>query len=316
MIAAAAHRPIIAMTIVIAGGSGFLGRTLRARLRADGHSVTILTRSSQPTGNGFVTWQPDGTTGGWARALEGADAVVNLSGADLAERRWTQARKALLRSSRVLSTRSLVAAMRAAARPPAVFVQISGVAYYGSSLSDQPHDESFPPGDDFLADLGVAWEAEALPAATLGVRVVIVRSGVILARDGSALPKIRPSFQWFVGGPVGTGRQYFAWIHRDDWVALIVWALTTPTVSGVVNAAAPGAVTYREFAAAFGRALGRPSWLPVPGFVLKILFGEMADTVLLKGQRVAPRRAQELGFTFRYPTIDEALREIEGKARS
>ncbi len=302
------------MKVVLAGGSGFLGRKLAARLRADGHAVTILTRS-QPARDGFMTWQPDGTTGDWARALEGADAVVNLSGADLADRRWTQARKALLRSSRVRSTRSLVAAMREVADRPAVFVQISGVAYYGASLSDTPHDESFPPGDDFLSDLGVAWEAEALPAAALGVRLVIVRSGVILAADGSALPKIRPSFRWFVGGPVGTGRQYFAWIHRDDWVALIVWALTTPTVSGVVNATAPGTVTYREFAAAFGRALGRPSWLPVPGFVLRILFGEMADLVLIKGQRVVPRRTQELGFTFRYPTIDEALGEIEGKTQ-
>jgi uncharacterized protein (TIGR01777 family) len=304
------------MKVVLAGGSGFLGRMLAARLGADGHTVTTLTRTARPAGHGFVTWQPDGTTGDWARALEGTDAVVNLSGADLADRRWTQARKALLRSSRVLSTRSLVAAMRAVADRPAVFVQMAGVAYYGASLSDTAHDESFPPGDDFLADLGVAWEAEALPAAALGVRLVIVRSGVILARDGSALPKIRPSFRWFVGGPVGSGRQYFAWIHHDDWVRLILWALTTPTVSGVVNATAPGAVTYREFAAAFGRALNRPSWLPVPGFALRILFGEVAELVLLKGQRVVPRRTQELGFTFRYPTIDEALGEIEGKVRS
>ena len=286
---------------------------LAARLGADGHTVTTLTRSAERAGNGFVTWQPDGTTGDWARALEGADAVVNLSGADVADRRWTQARKALLRSSRVLSTRSLVAAMRAVADRPAVFVQISGVAYYGASLSDTPLDESFPPGDDFLSDLGVAWEAEALPAAALGVRLVIVRSGVVLAKDGSALPRIRPSFRWFVGGPVGSGRQYFAWIHHDDWVSMILWALTTPTVSGVVNATAPGTVTYREFAAAFGRALNRPSWLPVPGFALRILFGEMAELVLIKGQRVVPRRTQELGFTFRYPTIDEALGEIEGK---
>ena len=304
------------MRVVIAGGSGFLGRTLTARLRAEGHAVTILTRATSPAGDGLVTWQPDGTTGDWARALDGADAVVNLSGADLADKRWTPARKALLRSSRVLSTRSLVAAMRAVADRPSVFLQMAGVAYYGGSLSDVAHDESFPPGDDFLARLGVAWEAEALPAAALGVRLVIVRSGVVLAKDGSALPKIRPSFRWFVGGPVGTGRQYFAWIHRDDWMALIVWAITTPTVSGVVNATAPGTVTYREFAAAFGRALGRPSWLPVPGFALRILFGEVAELVLLKGQRVVPKRTQELGFTFRYPTIDEALGDIEGKVRS
>lgn len=302
------------MHIVVAGGSGYLGRTLTTRLVADGHQITVLSRSggrASVTGAAIVAWRPDGTTGEWARVLESADAVVNLTGAGIADARWTEARKAELRSSRVLSTRSLVAALRDTARRPAVLIQQTGVGYYGASLSDQPIDESFPPGDDFLGQLGVAWEAEALPAAALGMRVVIVRSGVVLAGDGSALVRIRPFYRWFVGGPVGSGRQYFAWIHRDDWLALVVWALQTPAVSGVLNGTAPGTVTYREFSDALGRAMQRPSWLPVPGFVLRTLYGEMAGAVLLNGQRVVPRRTQELGFTFRYPTIDEALGETE-----
>jgi uncharacterized protein (TIGR01777 family) len=302
------------MHIVIAGGSGYLGRTLTTRLLAEDHRVTVLSRGDRAAhvaGAAVVTWRPDGTSGDWARVLDAADAVVNLTGAGIADARWTPVRKAELRSSRVLSTRSLVAALRDTTRRPAVLIQQTGVGYYGASLSDQPVDESFPPGDDYLGELGVAWEAEALPAAALGVRIVIVRSGVVLARDGSALVRIRPFYRWFVGGPVGSGRQYFAWIHRDDWVALILWALTTATVSGVVNGTAPGPVTYREFSDALGRAMHRPSWLPVPGFVLRTLYGEMAGAVLLKGQRVVPRRTQELGFRFRYPTIEEALAETE-----
>jgi uncharacterized protein (TIGR01777 family) len=303
------------MRVVLAGGSGFLGGALTRRLLADGHGVTVLSRrpDARIDGAQVVTWDPDGTSGDWARSIEGGDALVNLSGAGIADARWTDERKAELRSSRVLSTRSLVAALRDAPRRPAVFIQQTGVGYYGASLSDRPLDESFPPGDDFLGELGVAWEAEALPASALGVRVVIVRSGLVLARDGSALVRMRPFYRWFVGGPVGSGRQYFAWIHLDDWLALTVWALTNSSVSGVLNGTAPGTITCREFSDAFGRALRRPSWLPVPGFVLRLLYGEMAAAVLLKGQRVVPRRTQELGFTFRYPTIDEALREVEGR---
>jgi uncharacterized protein (TIGR01777 family) len=304
------------MHIVVAGGSGYLGRALTTRLLTDGHRVTVLSRGGGPaivTGATIATWRPDGASGEWARVLDGADAVVNLTGAGIADARWTTARKAELRSSRVLSTRSLVAALRDTTRRPAVFIQQTGVGYYGASLSDRPVDESFPPGDDYLGELGVAWEAEALPAAALGVRVVIVRAGVVLASDGSALVRIRPFYRWFVGGPVGSGRQYFAWIHRDDWLSLVVWALTNASVSGVLNGTAPGTITYREFSDALGRAMHRPSWLPVPGFLLRLLYGEMASAVLLKGQRVVPRRTQELGFTFRYPTIDEALAETEGK---
>lgn len=313
------------MRVVLAGGSGFLGQALAARLAHDGHDVVVLTRRvNAPTGTGRqVVWRPDGgsnrlpdsdipgtqemDTGAWAREIDGAGAVVNLTGEGLASRRWSASRKAVLRRSRILPTRSLVGAIRAATTPPPVFIQCSGVNYYGTS-EDEIIDESFPPGSDFLATLTVDWEAEARAAEALGCRVVIVRNGVVLGRKGMALRKMMPAFRWFVGGPLGSGRQYVSWIHVDDWTAMMVWAMTTPAVSGAINATAPEPVTNAVFSRALGRALHRPSFMRVPGFVLRLVTGEVADAVLLKGQRVVPKRALELGFTFAHPSVDEAMK--------
>ena len=310
--------------VVIAGGSGYLGRALAARLAREGHQVVVLTRESskgevqsakdglpasaaQPSRIRYAGWTPDGTAGPWVVEVAAADAVVNLAGAGIADRRWTESRKRLLVDSRILSTRSLVAAIREAEKRPSLFVQASGIGYYGSFQDGPALDESSPPGHDFLANLCVSWEGEAKPVQAFDCRLVTIRSGIVLSKDGGALKKMMPPFRFFAGGPLGSGRQQMSWIHRDDWIGLVAWTIRLPLVTGVINATAPNPVPNWEFSRALGRAMHRPSWAPVPGFVLKLVVGEMADVALLRGQRVLPARAQELGFTFRYPELKAAL---------
>jgi uncharacterized protein (TIGR01777 family) len=303
------------MHIVIAGGSGFLGRPLTATLLRDGHDVVVLTRnaaaSSRPAapmqaGARTVTWTPDGRTGAWAAEIAGAGAVVNLSGESIAGKRWTTAQKQRILDSRVRATRSLVAAIDGAAPRPPVFVSGSAVGYYGP-LGDETATEDTPAGSDFLAEVCVRWEQEAMRAGGGGTRVVCIRTGIVLARDGGALPQMLPPFWFGAGGPVGTGRQYWPWIHRDDWIALVRWAITAPAAIGALNATAPHPVTNREFARALGRAMHRPAFVPAPGFALRLLLGEMADGLLLSGQKAVPARATRAGFTFTYSQIDQAL---------
>ncbi len=299
------------MKVIIAGGSGLLGRALAARLMAARHEVVVLSRQgSHDARPRRVRWTPDGSSGDWAREVDGAAAVVNLTGAGLADRRWTKARRVVLRESRVLSGRSLVAAVEAAARRPAVFVQVSGVNYYGASQGDRVIDETAPAGGDFLARLCIDWEAAAEPVMALGCRLVVLRTGVVLDQRAGALPLMALPFRMFVGGPLGTGRQYLSWIHRDDWTRLAAWAMATPEASGALNAAAPGPVTNGDFARALGRALHRPCWLPVPAFALHLALGEMADLTVLNGGRVVPARAAALGFTFDHPTVAGALGDV------
>jgi len=297
--------------LVIAGGSGFLGSALSEHLVGRQHEVVILTRSGQVparTGARAVTWHPDGSSnpGAWAKEIDGAQAIVNLAGEGIADKRWSRRRKEALRLSRVHATRSLVAAIRAASAKPATFIQGSAMGFYGVA-ADKIIDESFPPGQDFLGQLCVSWEAEAHPVASLGCRLVIIRTGLVLAREGGALKKLIPPFRFFVGGPIAPGRQYMSWIHRADWMSLVTWAIETPTVSGAINATAPTPETNAEFSRALGRALHRPSWLPVPGFALRLLVGEMANDMLIGGQRGVPARAQAQRFTFAHPGIDEAM---------
>ena len=304
------------MKIVIAGGTGLIGRELASRMASVGHQVVVLTRDNSgqtPTSPlRRLEWNPDGTAGPWARELDGADAIVNLAGEGIADGRWTPARKEELRLSRVLPTRSLVAAVREAAMRPAVFLQGSAVGFYGIQHGVRELDESFPPGDDFLGSLCVAWEAEAHPISALGSRLLIVRTGLILAKEGGVVERLRQPFKFFVGGPVGSGQQFVSWIHRDDWVALAMWALSTPTVSGVINGTSPTPVTNASFSAALGRALHRPSWFRVPGLALRAIYGEMANALLVNGQRVVPKRSVELGFTFTHPSIEEAMEDVIG----
>jgi uncharacterized protein len=303
------------MQVVIAGGTGLLGRALTARLVADGHQVRVLARrasqaASPSSAVRSVAWQPDGSSGPWARDIASATAIVNLSGAGIADKRWTVERKKELWDSRILSTRSLMAAMTENDTRPAVFVQGSAVGYYGADLTDDVCDESTSHGDDFLAALCVAWEAEARPADRLGSRLVLARSGVVLAKKGGALEQMARPFRLFGGGPVASGRQYLSWIHLDDWVSLIVWIIRQVQIEGPINVTSPEPVTNAAFSASLAVTLRRPNWLPVPAIALRTVFGEMADTVLINGQRVVPARAQASGFEFKHPQIDAALRSL------
>jgi len=307
--------------IVVAGGTGLLGRALSDRLAAAGHDVIVLTRhpsSVTVDPSGAVTthagvrlaqWTPDGTAGPWAGFLDGAAGVVNLAGESIAAGRWSSMQKARLRESRIDATRSLLAGLAACATPPGAFVSGSAVGYYGTR-GDEPLTENSPAGSDFLAALCVEWEAIARQAAAYSRRVVVVRTGLVLDREGGALPRMAAPFRFYVGGPIGSGSQYVSWIHIDDWVALVTWAIADPSVSGPINATAPNPVTNREFAQAVGAVLDRPAWLPAPAIALRALLGEMADALLLGGQRVIPERAVALGFRFRQPELMPALQSV------
>lgn len=298
------------MKVVVSGGTGFLGGRLVHALRADGHQVVVLTRRPARE-SGEVQWAPGSAGGAWTRAFEGAGAVVNLAGEPIAEGRWTAARKQAILASRVEATRGVVAAMRAAGALGAALLSGSAVGYYGTHRDDAL-DESSPPGHDFLANVCREWEAEALDASG-DARVVLLRTGFVVARSGGALPRLALPFHFFAGGPLGSGRQVMSWIHRDDWIAMVRWALASAGVRGPLNLTAPSPVTNREMAAAVGRALHRPSFMPAPAFALRLVLGEMADALILNGQRVLPRVASNGGFEFRYASLDEALAEIYGR---
>ena len=310
------------MRIVIAGGTGFLGTQLAETYAEEGHDVRVLTRSLLPgdsrhdpgTGVPGVTrvgWRPDGRSGAWASVVDGADAVVNLAGAGLGDERWSPERKAVIRDSRIRSTRSLAAAITDVTLRPPVFISSSGVGYYGDAGSDTKTEAS-PAGSDFLAQVCTEWEAEAVRAQSAATRVVLLRSGLVLERSGGALPRIMMPFRFFAGGPVGSGRHYVSWIHRIDWVEMIRWIVDSRRVNGPVNATAPVPVTSREFARALGRAMHRPSFIPAPAFALRLVLGEMGG-LLLTGQRAVPQCALSHGFHFRYPEIDLAFRGIFGE---
>ena len=301
------------MRVVIAGGTGFLGTALADHLAARGDHIVILTRQSPsrlPSRalTTYETWTPDGQTGSWASALDGADAVVNLSGESIAARRWSAAQKEKIRHSRLLATRSLTTAFRKAHRAPPVLVSGSAVGYYGDR-GEETLTETSTPGRDFLAGVCSEWEAAARGADDL-TRVVLIRTGIVLDRWGGALPQMLPPFLMFAGGPLGSGRQYMPWVHKDDWVRLVGWILTNEAAQGPVNATAPHPVTNRDFSKALGHALRRPSLLPVPGFAMKVALGEMAEALLLGGQRALPVRASDLGFSFRFADVDAALADV------
>jgi uncharacterized protein (TIGR01777 family) len=246
--------------------------------------------------------------GPWVEKLEGADAVINLAGESIAAKRWTAAQKELIVNSRLDATKVLVDAIGRVSAKPSVLVNASAVGYYGNVESGDV-TEDHAKGTGFLADTCVRWEAEANRAKTLGGRVVIIRIGIVLEKGGGALSKMIPPFQMFLGGPLGSGRQWFPWVHREDVIGAILFALQNPNLSGPVNAVSPNPVTMKEFCKALGRAMHRPSSAPVPAFMVKLLLGEMSE-MLLTGQRAVPKKLQDAGYRFRYPELDNALAAI------
>jgi uncharacterized protein len=298
------------MRVAITGGTGRIGGGLVEALVRRGDDVTVLTRAPErarerlPHDVQAIAWDPM-TEPAPANALDGRDAVVHLAGEDVGQR-WTADVKRRIRASRELGTRNLVAGIEQTGDRPASLVSASGSNYYGPH-GDEPIDESAPPGGDFLAEVCVVWEREAQRAAELGVRVVIVRNGVVLDRHGGALRKMLPFFRLGIGGPVAGGRQYLPWIHRDDEIGLILAAIDSPSFSGPINGCAPRPTTNREFSKALGRALRRPAFAPVPAFAIQLLYGEMSQ-IVTHGVRMVPGRADELGYEFRHIDLDEALR--------
>ncbi|WP_204152085.1 TIGR01777 family oxidoreductase [Leptolyngbya sp. CCY15150] len=305
------------MKVAITGATGFVGSRLVERLSQAGHSVVVFTRnlghanrvfpsSSFPTVTN-IAYTPT-QAGEWQQAIAGCDGVVNLAGEPIAESRWTPDRKRMIVESRQLTTRLLVDAIAQADPKPSVLVSGSAIGYYGTSETAS-FDETSGAGDDFLAQVCQAWEAEAMRVKASGTRLVILRTGIVLGLEGGAIAKMITPFRLFAGGPLGTGKQWVSWIHRDDLVELIIQSLSQPGYEGVLNATAPNPVRMAEFCHVMGEALNRPSWLPVPEIALEALLGDAAKMVL-EGQQVLPQRTQAAGFHYQFADIQSALRDV------
>jgi uncharacterized protein len=305
------------MKIIIAGGTGFIGRHLCHELIQRQHEVVALTRNTSrgredlPTQVLLEEWDCL-NWGSLENILSGADAVVNLAGAPIADGRWTPSRKEILRSSRIETTRLIVNALSNVPIPtrPKALINASGIGYYGLGLDrTSAVDEMTRPGQGFLADLCVEWEGEAIRATDYGVRTICLRTSMVLGNDGGALPKMLLPFKFFFGGPVGDGNQPVSWIHVEDHVRLIATILEHHSFKGPINAASPNPVAMKEFCAQLGKVMGRPSWFPVPAFVLKIGLGELS-TLMTHGQEVHSLMTKKLGFSFTYPDLKPALSAI------
>jgi uncharacterized protein (TIGR01777 family) len=302
------------MKILLTGASGLVGTALKAALLSEGHTVCRLVRpdgAKVPGGGALeVPWNP--ATGELGSGALGADAVVNLAGAPIAEARWTAARKAVLRASRVETTRALVGALAKMAERPGVLISASGTGYYGAR-GDLILTEKSASGQDFLARLAIDWEAEAQKGETLGIRVVVLRFGMILAKHGGALPRIMLPFRLGLGGPIGSGRQWLPWLTLDEAVGMIRFALGNQRVSGSLNAVSPQPVENREFTRTLAALMHRPAILPLPVFFLRLALGEMGEALGLGSQRAVPRVLEELGYHFEHPNLQKALAAVLAK---
>ena len=303
------------MKIAITGATGLVGTSLVKKLNSENHQIVVFTRNADKASRIFpngafpnleiVRYTPT-ESGAWQQKISGCDAVVNLAGEPIAER-WTAQQKQAIMESRQIGTRKLVEAIAQAESKPQVLVSGSAIGYYGTSET-ATFDETSAPGNDFLAKVCQNWEAEAEKVKEFGVRLVILRIGIVLA-NGGALGKMIGPFKMFAGGPIGSGRQWFSWIHRDDLVNLIASAISNSGMSGVYNATAPNPVKMGQLCQTLGEVMNRPSWLPVPDFVLEVLLGDGAS-VVLEGQQVLPRQTQSTGFDYRYADLKPALQEI------
>jgi uncharacterized protein (TIGR01777 family) len=305
------------MKILITGGTGFVGTQLTSRLIQDGHEVTILSRSAKrpgevPRGISYLLGDPT-QKGPWQEAIKNHDAVINLAGASIFAK-WTEQHKKAIRESRVSTTRNIVEGIPEHPKKQFTLLSTSAVGYYGFCGDEELTEES-PPGDDFLARIASEWEGEALKAKERGARVVITRFGIVMGEKGGALSQMIPLFKKYIGGPIGSGKQWFSWVHIKDLSEAFAFLMKHPEISGPVNVCAPNPVRNKDLAKALGKVLHRPSFIPAPGFMVKLVLGEFGS-VILKGQRVIPRRLLDSGFAFQYPDIDRALQGIVGQHRS
>ncbi|VEP17051.1 conserved hypothetical protein [Hyella patelloides LEGE 07179] len=304
------------MKIAITGATGLVGTRLVSKLKENNHQIVVFTRNSAKAQKIFpasnfpnlevVQYTPQ-ESGAWQDRVSGCDAVINLAGEPISER-WTAQHKKAILESRQLGTRKIVEAIAKAESKPQVLVSGSAIGYYGTSET-ATFDETSSPGKDFLAEVCQKWEAEAEAVKEYGVRLVIVRIGIVLANGGGALGKMLTPFQVGAGGPIGTGRQWFSWIHRDDLVNIIIEAINRSDLTGVYNATSPNPVKMNAFCQTLGEVLNRPSWLPVPEFVLELLLGDGA-VVVLEGQQVLPKKTQSQNIKYQYPELRSAIREI------
>ncbi|HSM56737.1 MAG TPA: TIGR01777 family oxidoreductase [Candidatus Sulfomarinibacteraceae bacterium] len=305
------------MHVIITGGSGLIGRALTNSLAGDGHEVIILSRApgrltDLPQGVRAVGWDSR-TADGWGHLADGATAIVNLAAENLAgdgffPSRWTAERKQRIRQSRLDAGRAVVQAVEQVENKPGVLVQASAVGYYGTH-EDEVITEEHPPGDDFLAELCVEWEESTAAVKEMGVRQAIARTGLVLSTEDGSLPRVLLPYKLFVGGPFGNGQQWWSWIHLQDEVRAMRFLIDTEAAQGPFNLTAPEPLTNDQFGRTLGRVLGRPHYFPVPGFLMRALFGEVS-MVVLEGQRVIPRRLQELGFDFNYEELQPALQDV------
>ncbi|MEH2046771.1 thylakoid membrane protein ThyD [Nostoc sp.] len=304
------------MKVAITGATGFVGSRLIQRLHGEGHKIVVLTRNttfaqkvfpSEALPNVEIVAYTPNASGSWQSAIANCDGVVNLAGEPIGEGRWTPERKQQILNSRKLGTQKIVEAIANANSKPSVLINASAIGYYGTSQT-ATFDETSLSGNDFLAQVCQAWEAEARKVKDAGVRLVILRFGIVLG-NGGALGKMIPPFKLFAGGPIGSGRQWFSWIHVDDLVNLILQALTKPEIEGVYNATAPNPVRMADLSQTLGQVMNRPSWLPVPAFAIEALLGDGA-IVVLEGQQVIPKRTVQTGFEYKYPNLQSALTQI------
>ena len=302
------------MKVIIAGGSGLIGTALIKSLLANSHQVIVLTRSperaSLPQGARAAGWDAK-TPQGWGHEVETADAIINLAGENIGDLPWTKERKIRIRASRWQAGQALSAAVQASTHRPRVFIQSSAIGYYGPH-GDEILTEQAAPGSDYLSGVAVDWEASSLPVEALGVRRVIIRTGIVLTPSGGVLTRFLLPWRFFLGGPMGSGRQWYSWIHMRDQVEAMRFLLENEAASGVYNLTAPEPATNADFGRTLASVMGRPFWLPIPGFGLRLLLGEMSCLVL-DGQRVLPARIQALGYPFKYPSLRPALADLVKK---
>lgn len=299
--------------VIITGATGFIGKALCRHLVEGGYEIVALSRNLEKgkkiLGKDVQVAEWDGKSSrGWLDYVEGSHALLNLAGESLASGRWTEEKKQSILQSRLDAGRAIVEAINLVKKKPKVVIQASAIGYYGLR-HDEVCDESSSPGEGFLSEVSQKWELSTKETEAQGVRRVVIRTGIVLGKEGGAFLRLDKPFRFFVGGPLGSGKQWFSWIHLEDEVKAIIFLMEREDLSGIFNLTAPHPVLQKDFSRTLGKLMKRPSWLPVPGFVLRLLFGEMAEEALLSGQRVVPKRLLDSGLRFLFPQLEPALKE-------